>query len=121
MRRRAGDVIAVEHDASRTRRERAGEEVEERGLAGAVRPDDRVQRADLDAQAHRVHRGERAEALGQALGLEKRHMRAQASTTPPLKNSTTMMNATPSSSGQRAHITLIDSDSQMKTNEPIIG
>ena len=32
-----------------------------------------------------------------------------------------MTNATPSKSGQRAHITLIDSESQMNTTEPMIG
>ena len=55
--------------------------------------------------------------------FEDRHAknRFQTSTTPPLKKSTTITNATPSSSGQRAHTTLIDSDSQMKTNEPMIG
>ena len=46
---------------------------------------------------------------------------AHASTTPPRKKSTTITNATPSSSGQRAHTTLIDSESQMNTNEPMIG
>src|SRR3954469_21409318 len=119
--RRAGDVFAFKEQRSRGRRKGSSQEVEERRLAGAVRSDDRMQRAGLDAQAHRVHRGERAEGLGQAVRCENRHMRDQASTTPPLKKSTTMMKATPSNSGQRAHTTLIDSESQMKTNEPMIG
>ena len=105
------------------RRKGAGEQVEERGLAGAVRPDDRVQAARLDGEADVLHRHEGAEGFAQALCLEDRHAknRFQTSTTPPRKKSTTITNATPSSSGQRAHTTLIDSDSQMKTNEPMIG
>src|SRR5207248_10007097 len=63
VRVRAGDVAAVEHDAPSAWRKSASEEVEERGLARAIRADDRVQRAGLDAQAHRIHRGEGAERL----------------------------------------------------------
>ena len=52
---------------------------------------------------------------------KRRAMRVQASTTPPRKNITTITNASPRRSGQRAHSTLTDSDSQMKTKEPMIG
>ena len=121
VRARAGDVAAIEQDAPGARRELAGEQIEERGLAGAVRPDDRVERPGLDAQVHRIHRGECAERLAQLARFEKRHIRDQASTTPPRKKSTTMTNATPRSSGQRAHSTLTDSESQMNTTEPMIG
>src|SRR5258708_39837335 len=120
---RAGDVLAFKQDSPGAWREGARQQVEERGLAGAVRADDRMQRAGLDAQADAVHGGERAEGFAQAVRFEERHdqKRDQASTTPPRRKSTTMTNATPSSSGQRAHTTLIDSESQMKTNEPMIG
>ena len=123
VRRRAGDVAPVEHDAAGARRELPGQEIEQRRLAGAVGADDRVQAAGLDAQADIVDRGKRAERLGQVLCLEDCHdqKRDQASTTPPRKKSTTITNATPRSSGQRAQITLIDSESQMKTIEPMIG
>ena len=43
--RHAGDVLALEEDLARVRLEQAGDEVEERRLAGAVRADDRVDRA----------------------------------------------------------------------------
>src|SRR3954453_4397393 len=107
---RAGDVAAVEENPAAARRKLAGEQVEERGLAGAVRADDGMQRAGLDAQVHRVDRGEGAERLWQLARFEKGHFicpnRDQASTTPPRKKSTTITNATPSSSGKRAPITL---------------
>src|SRR5882672_9540663 len=98
-----------------------GEKIEERGLPRAVRADDGVQRAGLDADAHVVHGGQGAERLAQVFCFEDCHNRDQASTTPPRKKSTTITNATPSRSGQRAHSVLTDSESQMKTNEPMIG
>src|SRR6185369_8092522 len=70
-----------------------------------------------------VHRDQRAERLAQALCFEKRHASSlcQASTTPPRRKSTTITKAMPSSIGQRAHTVLMDSESQMKTTEPITG
>ena len=52
MRGRPGDLASVERDRPGSRRERAGEQVEERRFPGAVRPDDRMQRARLDREAH---------------------------------------------------------------------
>src|SRR6185503_10655461 len=124
VRRRARDVLLVEKNPSRGRREAPGQQVEERGLAGAVRPDDRVQAARLDREAHVLDGGERAEGLAQVAGFEdRRHVQnlCHASTTPPRRKSTTITNATPRSRGQRAHTTLIDSESQMNTDEPMIG
>src|SRR5919201_3565328 len=127
MRRRAGDVLAVEENAPCARRKLASEQIEERRLPRAIWADDRVQRPRLDCEGHAVHGGERAEGLAQLVCREDRHApnllvrRAHASTTPPRKKSTTMTNATPRRSGQRSHITLTDSESQMKTNEPMIG
>src|SRR2546423_13865818 len=123
VRRRPGDIFFVEEDSARSRRKGAGEQIEERGLARAVRPDDRVQRAGLDLERHAVDRGERAERLPQVVRFENRHAMnlAHASTTPPRKNITTTTNASPSSNGQRAHKVLTDSESQMNTNEPMIG
>ncbi len=56
-----------------------------------------------------------------AISFAMLRSRAHASTTPPRKKSTTMTKATPSSSGQRAQSVLTDSESQMNTNEPMIG
>ena len=40
--RRAGHLLPLEHDAARGRRIDQADQVEDRGLAGAVRPDDGV-------------------------------------------------------------------------------
>jgi len=52
--------------------EPAGDDVEQRGLARAVRPDDRLSVAREDLQAHVLHRVQSAEALRQAAQLENR-------------------------------------------------
>ena len=67
MRRHVGDVGAVEDDPARRRLVEAGEHVQRRGLAGAVRPDQRVDAAapnrDIDAidrlQAAEIFRRDR--------------------------------------------------------------
>ncbi len=123
VRGRTRNFFLVENNSSRGGCERPGEQVEERGLAGAVRADDRVQRARFDAQAYAADCREGAERLGQVFCLENCHFlnREKTSTTPPRKKSTTITNATPSNSGQRAQTVLMDSESQMKTKEPMIG
>src|SRR5262249_6641843 len=72
VRLRAGDVVAEEKDAAGARRQQPGNEVEERGLAGAVRADDGVQARARKGKAEIVHGGQAAEALGQPLGAEDR-------------------------------------------------
>ena len=70
--RLGGDVAALEPDVPGARRERAGDQVEEGALAGAVRPDDRGQAAGEEARGHVGERREAAEALGEPLDLEDR-------------------------------------------------
>ena len=48
----AGDVPALEGHAARARRQQPGDHVEERGLARAVRADDRVNAPRLHGQVH---------------------------------------------------------------------
>src|SRR5262245_11259841 len=67
-----GDLATVEEDPAGVGREQAGYQVEERGLAGAVRADDRVQPPAGEAEAQVVDRGQSAEALGQSLGAQDR-------------------------------------------------
>ena len=57
MHRDPRDVNAIEHDASVAGLQCAGQHVEERGLAGAIRPDDAVKHAaaDLEVDALRHH------------------------------------------------------------------
>ena len=50
-RRQPGDVLAVEDDAAAVRRDAAGEHVEARRLAGAVRAHDAAEPAGLEARA----------------------------------------------------------------------
>ena len=61
VRRSAGDVDAGEKDAATIGNEQPGNQVEERRLAGAVRADQRVQRAVGDRQARILERVDAAE------------------------------------------------------------
>ncbi len=72
MRRLARDVAAVEGDLARRGLQLAGEKVEERRLARAVRTDDGVTVALLDLEAHVLDRAQPAEAFAQVLDAEQR-------------------------------------------------
>ena len=72
-RRQARDVPAAEADAAAVEREIAGDQVEQRRLAGAVRPDDAERLALVDVERDRVGDLEGAEALRQAFEFEDRH------------------------------------------------
>ena len=67
-----GDVAAVEQHLAGGRRQHAGEQVDEGGLAGAVRSDQRVARAVLEPEVDVARGGERAEILAERAGLEQR-------------------------------------------------
>ena len=56
----------------RGRLQELGQQIEAGGLAGAVRADQRMDGAALDAQVDAVHRDEAGELLGQILGFEDR-------------------------------------------------
>ena len=73
MRRKRGNVLAVENDAAVGRLEDAGEEVDHGGLAGAVRADQRVARTFLDRERKVMGGNNAAEALFEADGFEDRH------------------------------------------------
>ncbi len=63
------DALAGKGDAARIRRKDAGDQIEQRRLAGAVRADDGEDRARLDIERNIVDRDKTAEALGHALEL----------------------------------------------------
>ena len=63
LRRRAGEVTAVEANGAAARRKAAGDQVEQRGLARAVRPDDAERLARRDRQIEIVGDDDRAEAF----------------------------------------------------------
>src|SRR5262245_52370346 len=68
------DVLAGEDHPAAVGAVVAGDHVEERGLAGAVRPDDPEQIARRDREAHVRHGGETAEALRHALERQERRL-----------------------------------------------
>src|SRR5256885_4687460 len=65
-----GDVAAVIEDAAGARLEELGQQVEDRGLAGAVRPDQRMDRAAVDLEVDFPDRGEAAKLLSETVGLQ---------------------------------------------------
>ena len=91
MRGQPADLLAAEVDPPGVVPQIAADQVEERGLAGAVGTDDRPQVAGLDRQVHAVHGLDAAEVLAQAENGEDqalaagrvRHGRPPASPTKP--------------------------------------
>ena len=81
VRRQAGDVVAIEPDRAGARLQRAGEQVDQGRLAGAVRADQRVAGAELDLERDLVGGNDAAEALDEAARLE--HGRSLRSSPPP--------------------------------------
>ena len=82
------------------RREKAADQIEERGFAGAVRPDDRAQLALGDAERDVLHRDETAEAFGRRSLTSSTFMLlsprlAAMPSRPRGKNSTTSTNSMP--------------------------
>src|SRR5260221_13182 len=65
MRRHVGDVGAIEHNPAGCRLVEAGENVERRGLAGAVRANQRMNAAALDLDIDAIDRFEAAEIFRQ--------------------------------------------------------
>ena len=66
-----GDVVAVEDHAARMRAERAGDQVHQRRLAGAVGADERVPRSALERQIDIARHRQRAESPVQSLDLQR--------------------------------------------------
>src|SRR5207249_9475101 len=100
--RKARDLLDEVHDAARVAREIAGEEFEERGLAGAVRADDQAPLARRDLERYIVDGGKPAERPLQALDAKRRHILLTPGTTPSGINTTMNTNTKPSSMFQRS-------------------
>src|SRR5262249_60782164 len=64
-------VLSEQADPSCRGPEEAGDEIEERRLAGAVGTDDGQPLAGRDGEAHAAERGETAEVVGKGLDLER--------------------------------------------------
>ena len=69
------DVLALEPHLPARWPQHAGDAVEERRLAGAVRPDDAEQISRLHVDAHLTQRRDPEEVLGQVADFEKRSHR----------------------------------------------
>ena len=65
------DALPGEPDLTPVRALEARDQVDERGLSGAVRADDRLDAAARDAKAHAVHRLEPAEGFAQVANFEE--------------------------------------------------
>jgi hypothetical protein len=70
VRLHAGDVTAEEGDASGVRGEQAGDQIEERGLAGAVGTDDGVELTGGELEIDAVDGAQATERLAQAGGAQ---------------------------------------------------
>src|SRR5690606_28264522 len=66
----AGDVLAVEQNLARRGRQEFRQQVEAGGLARAVRADERMDVAALDAQVNAIDGDETEKFLGKALSLK---------------------------------------------------
>src|SRR5262249_16341589 len=73
MGRKAGNVVSVEDDRASARRKIAADQVEEGGLAGAIRPDDCAKLAFCDIKRNVAYGDKAAEPLGDAFDLEDVH------------------------------------------------
>src|SRR5262249_37657990 len=73
LRSGAGHVGAGEGDAALVRAVDPGDDVEQRGLARAVRPDEANDLAVVDVEIDRIERNEPAEAAGEAAAGEQAH------------------------------------------------
>ena len=66
LRRRTSEVTAIEANGAAARRKSAGDQIEQRGLARAVRPDDADRLARRDRKIEVVGDDDRAEAFPEA-------------------------------------------------------
>src|SRR5438477_12975972 len=70
MRRQSGDVLSEETDAPRCRQKIAGDAIEQRCLAGAVRTEHGAALARLNREVDRIQRNQRTEVPAHGLKLE---------------------------------------------------
>ena len=76
MRRNAGNGLAVEPDVALGRRVDAGNQVEQRSLAGPVRPDNRIHQPAINGEADVLHRLDAAKRDRKIVDFEQRHQRS---------------------------------------------
>src|SRR4051812_6620515 len=91
MLRQAVQLASPEVQLARRRRQRAGEDVEERALAGAVRPDDRGELSGRKRHRDAFERDEAAEVLAYSLGTKQFAAHGRAFPTPNVSSSVPQM------------------------------
>src|SRR4029453_6894576 len=64
------DILAVEQNATRGRRQYSGQAIEESAFTGAIRPDDRANFLAVNLEIDVIHGGEAAESPRHPLGAE---------------------------------------------------
>src|SRR5207248_7139978 len=85
MRRRPGDLAAGKADSATLGRYQAGDRVEQRRLAGAVRPDHREDRMCRHCERYLAQRDESAEPYRQPGNVEQRPLDALLNRPEPLQ------------------------------------
>src|SRR5690606_32709377 len=73
VRRQAGEIASVERDAAGARQVDAGEQVQQRRLAGAVRTDDRVHESGIELEGEVLDGVHAAELLRQVFDAQRAH------------------------------------------------
>ena len=71
MRLQRADITSLVEDAAAGNAQNPRQQVKERGLAGAVRTDQRVDAATLDVEADILHRNKARERLRQMFGAQQ--------------------------------------------------
>src|SRR6185437_7110853 len=121
----ARHVLAREHDLSRARRDQAGDQVEQRRIAGAVRPDHRVDAATFHAKIDSVDGGQPGEATGEAGQFQQRahaaRRRMRTGRMPRGRNSTTSTMMTPLTISRAPATSRSASGSSVSTKAPSTG
>ena len=74
MDRKLGDIQAGKADYALAGRHQPRDQIEQCGLAGAVRANHGMDGAFRHRQVHLVHRGQASETAGQANGLQQAHV-----------------------------------------------
>src|SRR6185503_816824 len=124
MRRHPRHVPVADQDGARVRSELSVQQIEARGLSGAVRPDERDQLARLERERDIAQRLHAAVGLGEAAHLERIH-RASLSFTKPAtpcgKASTRSTIIAPMAARQYSMSRDIASSSQVKSAAPQTG
>src|SRR6266851_4175404 len=102
MRREVGDVFSKQDDVSGIARQVAGDQVEERGLAGAVGADDQAPLARRHLERDIADGRQAAERFPQVLEAKRSHSLFTPGTTPSGMNTTMRTKTKPSSMFQRS-------------------